>query len=230
MTKEDLILQKLEQLESQIAPIVQAGKSITELKNDLIPLHNQAVKIAINELQEVEAGFQLEDLGVLIKQLMRSVKNITYALKQMNNIVEFVNDLEPLLKSAVPQLIHYLDELERKGVIRIIRAMLDARAKVAAEYDAEDIEQIGDVMVFLLGLAKKINDPKALDFLRKAAEIPANIDLSKTKKVGPFGMMSAGFNDEVKEGFGVVLELTKAMGKLKLNGHESTPTDAETRE
>ena len=230
MTKEDLILQKIEQLESQIAPIVQASKSIIELKDDLIPLQNQAIQLVINELQEVEAGFQLEDLSILIKQFLRNVKNISYALRQMNNIIEFVNDLEPLIKSAVPQIIQYLDDLERKGVIRIIRAMLDARAKVAAKYDADDIEQIGDVMVFLLGLAKKIKDPQALVFLEKWAEIPANIDLSKTKKVGPFGMMSAGFNDEVKEGFGVVLELTKAMGKLKLNGHESTPTDAETQE
>ena len=225
MTKEDLILEKIEQLESQIAPIVQASKSIMELRDDLIPLQNQAVQLAINELQEIEAGFQLEDLFILIKQSLRSVKNITYALRQLNNIIEFVNDLEPLLKSAVPQIIHYLDELERKGVIRIIKSMLDARAKVAAEYDAEDIEQIGDVMVFLLGLAKKIKDPRAQGFLERAAEIPANIDLSRTKKVGPFGMMSAGFNDEVKEGFGVMLELAKAMGKLKSNGNGSSPAE-----
>jgi uncharacterized protein YjgD (DUF1641 family) len=85
-------------------------------------------------------------------------------------------------------------------------------------------------MVFFLGLAQKLNDPQALEFLGKAAEIPAKIDLSKTKKVGPFGMMSAGFSEEVKEGIGVVLELTKAMGRLKLNGNGSTAADVEKQE
>ncbi|MFC1886140.1 DUF1641 domain-containing protein [Thermodesulfobacteriota bacterium] len=218
MTNEDLILQKIENLEAEIAPIVQASKSIMELKADLLPLQNQAIGLLINELKDVEAGFKLEDLFVLIKQMMRSVNNFTYALRQMQMIIEFVNDLEPLLKSAVPQIIHYLDDLEQKGVFRIIKAMMDARAKVAATYDAEDIDQIGDVLVFLLGLAQKLNDPGALGFLEKAAEIPANIDFSQTKKVGPMGLMSAGFNKDVKEGFGVLLELTKALGKLKPNG------------
>ena len=30
----------------------------------------------------------------------------------------FVTTLEPLLRSSVPKLIHYLDELEQKGVLR----------------------------------------------------------------------------------------------------------------
>ena len=55
-------------------------------------------------------------------------------------------------------------------------------------------------------------------FLEKAAAIPASLDLANTKRVGPFGMLPAGFNPEVKEGLGVMMALTKAMGKMKTNG------------
>ena len=37
-----------------------------------------------------------------------------------------------------------------------------------------------------------------------AASIPANVDLANAKKIGPVGMLSAGFNTEVKEGLGVL--------------------------
>ena len=57
-----------------------------------------------------------------------------------------------------------------------------------------------------------------MTFLEKAVEIPAAVDLSASKKVGPWGLVSASSNDEVKEGLGVLIELTKALSKLKENG------------
>jgi len=152
---------------------------------------------------------------------MRSVKQLHYALKTLDRGIEFANDIEPLLKSAVPKMIEHLDDLERKGVFRIIKAMMDVRAKVAAEYDHHDIEQISDGAVAMLRLAKKMADPNVLAFMEKAVALPGQVDLSNTKKIGPFKMLSAGFNSEVKDGLGVLMELTKAMGKLKNNDNSN---------
>jgi uncharacterized protein YjgD (DUF1641 family) len=41
------------------------------------------------------------------------------------------------------------------------------------------------------------------------------MDLSTSKDVGPFGLLWACSNKEVKEGLGVLMQLTKGMGKLK---------------
>ena len=225
MNNEELILAKLENIETQIEPLLKSAKSLTELKEDITPLSNHAVQIIIKELQDVEAGFELDDLFILIKQMLRSTKSFIFALRQMESIIELVKDMEPLLKSAVPQIISYLDDLEQRGVIRIVRAMMDVRAKVADAYTPEDIEQIGDGMVAMLGLAKKMSDPKAIAFLEKAAGIPASLDLSTSKKTGPFGLVSASYNSDIKEGLGVLMELTKALGKLKDNG-ETAPEEA----
>ena len=229
MTNEELIIERLDRIESQIAPLVQTARSVSELKEDLTPLGHQAVKLLIRELEDVESGFQLEDLLELMKRMMRSVNDIIFALNQMEMIIDFVTTLEPLLRSSVPKLIHYLDDLEQKGVIRVIQAMLDVRAKVAAAYSAEDIDKIGDVFVSLLGLAKKLSDPQAMAFLEKAAEIPSSVDMSRCKSVGPFGLMAAISTKEVKDGLGVMMELTKAMGCLKIdappdNGGKPDPT------
>jgi uncharacterized protein YjgD (DUF1641 family) len=221
MTNEELILQRLDALESKIDPLVKDRLKWSELKEDLVPLQNQAVGLLIEQLQEVEAGFQLEDALNLVKRSMRSIKNFIFALKAMDNIIDFVNDLEPLLKSAVPKMIEHLDELERKGVFRIIKSTLGIRAKVAAAYDHHDIEKIGDGIVAMLALAKKMADPRTMAFLEKMVEIPGSVDLTQTHKVGPLGLVSAGFNPEIKEGLGVMIALTKAMGKLKSNGLES---------
>ena len=218
MTTEEQILERLDRIEAQLAPMSASAKGLNELKEDLIPLSGQAFRLLIRELEDVESGFQLEDLLALMKRSLHSVKHLQFALEQMENVVDFVLSIEPLLKSSVPQLINYLDDLEQKGVLRIIQSTLDVRAKVAAAYSAEDVDQIGDGLVALLGLAQKLSDPQATAFLQKMAELPSKVDLDKAKPVGPFGMLGALSSKEARKGLGVLMELTKAMGGLKNGG------------
>lgn len=215
MTNEELILEKLERLETQIQPLIKTSEKFAELKNDLIPIGNHATALLINELTEVEAGFQLESFVSLTKEAMRNTENFIFALKQMASIIEFVKDLEPLLKSAVPQIIQYLNELEQKGVFRIIKATVDLRSKVAATYTAEDIDVMGDGLVALLGLTKSLSDPKTIELMEKLSKIPSKVELGNAKSVGVFGLASAGFNPEISKGLGVLMELTKAMGRIQ---------------
>ena len=100
--------------------------------------------------------------------------------------------------------------------------MLDVRAKIAAAYSPEDIDQIGDGAVVALGLAKKLSDPKAANFLEKIANLPSKVDLAAAKPVGPFGMLGALSSKEAREGLGVLMVLTKAMGELKNGGTGSS--------
>jgi len=226
MTNEELILERLDRIEAQLTPISQTAGGIKDLREDLMPLSSQAFRLLIRELEDVESSFELEDLLKLLKRTLRSVKNIIFALEQLENAVDFATTIEPLLKSAVPQIINYLDDLEQKGVLRIITATLDVRAKIASAYTAEDIDQIGDGAVRLLGLAKKLSDPGAIDFLEKMADLPSKIDLVGAKPVGPFGMLGALSSKEARQGLGVLMELTKAMGSLK-NGSSKAVEQSE---
>lgn len=227
MTNEELILQRLDRIEAQLAPISRTASGIGELREDLIPLSGQAFRLLIRELEDVESSFQLEDLMSLLKRSLRSVKDIIFALDQLQNIVDFAKTIEPLLKSAVPQIINYLDDLEQRGVLRIITSMLDVRAKIAATYSPEDVEQIGDGAVVALGLAKKLSDPKAMQFLEKFAELPSKIDLADAKPVGPIGMLRALSSQQAREGLGILMELTKAMGTLKNGGSRKVAPGSE---
>jgi uncharacterized protein YjgD (DUF1641 family) len=227
MTNEELILERLDRIEAQLAPIAVTAGGISELREDLIPLSGQAFRLLIRELEDVESGFQLEDLMVLLKRSLRSIKHVTFSLEQLENIVDFVSTIEPLLKSAVPQVINYLDDLEQRGVLRVITAMLDVRAKIAAAYSPEDIDEIGDGAVVALGLAKKLSDPKAAAFLEQMAALPSKVDLANAKPVGPLGMLGALGSKEAREGLGVLMELTKAMGKLKNGGSSAADDDSE---
>ena len=215
MTNEELILQRLDRLEAKLAPMSETFKSMMELKEDLTPLINRGFKVLVEELQDVEMAFQLEDLFRLIKQGLRGIRNFSWSLEQLESVIDLLKTLEPLLKSTVPQLIHYLDDMEQKGVFRTYGAMLSVRAKVAKQYSPEDFELMSDAFTSLLGLLRKLATPEVQALLQRMVEIPVGLDLGASQSVGPVGLLKAAYSDDVKQGLGVMIELTKAMGKLK---------------
>ncbi len=215
MNNEQVIMEQLDHLGEEISILTDSARSLRELRDDLSPRVNETVKVLIEELAEIEADVQFEDLVSLMKNLLRNVRNLTWSVDQLKNLIDFLRTVEPLLKSAVPQAIFYLDHLERQGVFQIFSSMMGVLAKIADTYTPEDIEQIGQGLVPLVGVAKKLTAPEALSLLDRAAEVPARVDLTQAKAVGPFGMLFALGNSEVKQGMGVVLELTKALSQLK---------------
>jgi len=215
MKNEEIILDRLDQLKDEIAPVAASARSIHELREELAPRVNEAVKALIIELADIEADFQLEDLLFLIKKALRNVRNLTFGLDQLKNIIDFVLIAEPLFKSTVPQVILYLDDLERKGVFNFMASSLNVIKKISETYATEDMEKIGDGLVKLFGIVRKLTTPEALEFMAKAAEVPSRVDLSIVKSVGPFSMLWACGRKDVKDGLGVLLELTKGLGTLR---------------
>jgi uncharacterized protein YjgD (DUF1641 family) len=225
MNNDQVIMEQLDHLGQEIATLTDSARALRELRDDLSPRVNETVKVLIEQLAEIEADVQFEDLVALLKNLMRNVRNLGWSVDQLKNLIDFLRTVEPLLKSAVPQAIIYLDKLERQGVFRVVASMMKVLEKIAETYTPEDIEQIENGLVPLVGVAKKLTTPEALNLLDKAADVPARVDLSQAKAVGPFGMLFALGNSEVKQGMGVVLELTKALSLLK-NGDGAEESEA----
>ena len=215
MSKEDLILEKLGQIEAELAAMREAREPMDDLVRDLNPIMKQALYVMIDEFKDVEDNFQLEDLMPLMKKFLTNVKNLTWALESLETIIDMWHTMEPMMKSALHNTVRYLGTMEQKGVFRTYEAMLEVRAKVAQHYGPDDIEAMGDSFVALIGLLKKMSDPKMLELLEKLTDLPSNMDLAAAKPVGMFGVVGALSDSEVQEGIGVAMQMVKALGKVK---------------
>ncbi|MDP1761112.1 MAG: DUF1641 domain-containing protein [Deltaproteobacteria bacterium] len=235
MSTDDQILERLVRLEEkldrltagqeQLSPFIRSYDNLTDLGRDLSLLMGPTVNLMTEELAEVETGFQLEDSFRLLKQLLLNMKNLAWSLEQLENAIDWWHDLEPLLKIAVPHVIDKLDDLEQKGIFRINAAILNMYTKLASAYTPEDVEVIGDGFVRMHGMVKKFSDPRVIDFLDRLSDVPAQVNLDEARPVGPFGMMFRMMGKETKQGLGVALELTKALGKVKSGNGHGQPVD-----
>lgn len=215
MDHEAELIQRMDRLETRITPLAESAKALGELREELAPRVNEAVQALIVALAEVEADFQLEDLIYLAKNVMRNVRNLNFSLDQLKNIIDFLVIAEPVLKTTVPQIIYYFDALERQGVFRVLSMGLEVLKKIGSAHSPEQLQQIGDGLVRLVGVMHKLMAPEALDLLDKAADLPASADVAGAKPVGLFGLMGALFDPKLKAGMGVALELTRGLAALR---------------
>jgi uncharacterized protein YjgD (DUF1641 family) len=238
MNAEEQILERLARIEEkmekfsavadQLKNFTNVFENFHDLGRDVSLLTYPAVKILTEELGEVETGFQLEDISFLVKRFLLSLRHITWGLEQLENLVDWWQDMEPLMKIAVPHLIDVLEDLDQKGIFRGYQAMLHGYAKIAQKYSPEDIDLIAEGIVSMHGVAKKFSDPKFIKFVENFMDVPTQVDLEEAKAMGPLGLMWQMRSQESRRGLGVLAELTKALGKLaNNNGNGKTPPAGE---
>ena len=185
MSTDELILERLARIEekldrvaaveTQLGSFTRFFENLHDLGRDVSLLVGPTVNVMTEELAEVETGFQLEDFFVLLKRLLLNMRNLAWSLDQMENLIDWWHDLEPLLKLAVPHIIDKLDDLEQKGIFRINSAILTMYAKIASAYTTEDVEVIGDGFVRMHGIVKKFADPVVIQSLEAVVDMYAKL-------------------------------------------------------
>jgi uncharacterized protein YjgD (DUF1641 family) len=223
-------LDGLDRLEKQVQVFAGTWENFHDLSRDVSLLMDPAVQHLTDELVEVESGFQIEDVFTLLKNLLPRLRYISYSLEQLENLIDWWHDVEPVLKIAVPHFIDYLDYLEQKGIFRINRAMIEMYAKIAEHYTPEDIDAIGDGFVRMHGIIKKFSEPEFIRFVEKFMEVPTQMKLEEAKATGPVGLMFRLMDSECRQGLGVAVEMTKALGKLKNGNGQTTGTEEEKKQ
>lgn len=193
MTNEEAILERLtrieeklagvDRVEQQLAAFNRPFENLSDLGRDLSLLMDPAVRKLTEEMVEVEIGFQLEDFFALIKRVLPSLKYLTWSLEQLENLVDWWSDMEPILKIGVPKLIDQMDLLEQAGLFRLLN---------------------------------KLTSLEMVQFLDQLSQVPMEVRLEEAKPVGPTGLLWKMRSEECRRGLGVMLELTRALGKLKL--------------
>ena len=121
------IEEKLEQFSSmadQLRNFTDVFENFHDLGRDVSLLTYPTVKILTEELGEVETGFQLEDISYLLKRFLLSLRHIAWGLEQLENLVDWWQDMEPIVKIFVPHMIDVLEDLDQKGIFRGYQAML----------------------------------------------------------------------------------------------------------
>ncbi len=236
MTNEEKILARLDELTLEVREAKQAIRPYVELKQEMEPLINDMVISAISKLSGLDRRFDLEDVGEMVGQTLISSKNLSEALKSLNQFMEFKKDFEPyskdMFKELVEQLQSTLQGFEPANLQELLKQFIVNMGNMA-----DGLKMLGSLMEMKKdadGLSKlAFNDAverleclkqrgvfeafeEVLGMIERVGTKMQQVDFQKIEPVrGIFGMMSAMKRPEVQEGLGVLIELSTVMTALK---------------
>jgi hypothetical protein len=184
-------------------------------EENLTHLGSEMARAILETLRTQGLGTQPEDLKRLSEKLLDNIQGINSIVRQTSMVAEFISDLQPILKASYPLLIRQLSRWEEKGLFHFFKSAGTLQGRVLNDCSPEDLDRIGEGLTTLLGLVKKLSDPKISAFLHDITELISELDIDASRKTGPGRMLFALFDNDMQEGLGALVQCAKAFGKLK---------------
>jgi len=95
----------------ELNEMVDTLKAGVELKNDLVPIAQQAYPSTINFFSELEGDFHIDELTILLRKVLTNLENLGEAVDMLKAGVELRDDLIPIVQLIYPRLLRFMNSL-----------------------------------------------------------------------------------------------------------------------
>lgn len=208
--KLDIILEEIELQKKH-------RREMEDLKDDLFRVGKDLYETAVVELEEVHDHIKTGDILHLGKKLLRNVNSINKAFDQIESTRDFLQDVSPLVRHSIIDLMNKLDEYDRKGYFQFAKELQKAADNVVTSFTPEDVKHLGDNIVTILNTIKNLTQPDVLHAINNAVSVYKNIDVTVDEKVSIFSLLKELNSPEAKRGLAVGLKFLKNLASLEEN-------------
>ena len=224
VTASDLesIHEKLDTLTAYVEAQEKRQQEFDELKQDVIPIANQMIKLSIDELAEIGTEFQVEDLFFLLKRLLRNTGMLMRLVEMLEAGMDLTEELKPIGLQAFSDMVETLDRLEREGYFNFMREGWRIVESIVQEFDEADVRALGDNVVTILTTVRNMTQPEILSLANQA--ISAIQPDTEVDDMSTFALLRELSDPQVRKGMARMLNLMKAVGGQPTNqtANEST--------
>jgi len=183
-----------------------------ELKDDLIPIGNEAFRMTVEQLEEVHHHVQLEDILRLFKRLLRNTRNLEQMLDQFESLSELWRDVSPLSQDAFLTAMKQLDEMERKGYFTFLQGGFEIMDRVVTSFTEEDVRQLGENIVLILQTVKEMTQPEVMWMLRNTAHVVKDEEPVNTSLLSIIRQLN---DPAVRRGLAKTLQVLKSVAETE---------------
>jgi uncharacterized protein YjgD (DUF1641 family) len=209
---------KIDALTAQVAylaeqaQIAERGRQErAELIHDLTPIANEAFRLSVEQLEEVQEYVDLSDLLRLFKRLLRNGRNIEKILDQLESLLDLVETVGPLADNAFAKAVDTLAELERKGYFVFAQGGLRIVDNIVTSFGEEDVEALGDNIVLILQTIQSITRPEVMSFVRNTVAIVEG-EVGKPVDTSLLALLRQINDPAVRRGLALALRVLRTIG------------------
>jgi uncharacterized protein YjgD (DUF1641 family) len=211
--------QKIDMLSAQVQFLAEQAQAAerqrqerAELMHDLMPIANEAYRLTIEQLEEVQEYVDLADLLRLGKRLMRNGRNFEQMLDQLESLMDLLQTVGPLSDEAFGKAAQVLEEAERKGYFVAAKGGLRILDTIVTSFGEEDIQALGDNIVLILQTVRSMTQPEVMHFVKNTVRV---IEGEKQQPVNTsLPSLLRQMNDPaVRRGLALSLRVLKTIGE-----------------
>lgn len=209
--KIDLLSAQVQFLTEQARAAERRQEERTELMRDLTPVVNEAYRLTVEQLEEVEQYVSLDDLLRLLKRLMRNGRNIEKMLNQLESAMDLLETAGPLSDEAFSKAVTTLEQMEHKGYFVFARGGMQIFDNIVTSFGEEDIRLLGDNIVLILQMVKDMTQPEVVNFVRNTVAV---IDREKGEPVDTslVAMWRQMRDPNVRRGLALTMRVLRTVG------------------
>jgi uncharacterized protein YjgD (DUF1641 family) len=209
--KIDLLTTQVQFLTEQARIAERQREERAELMRDVMPIVNDAYRLSVEQLEEVEQYVDLGDLLRLLKRLLRNGRNIDLMLDQLESGMDLVNTIGPLSDEAFGKAVDVMQQMEHKGYFAFARGGAQIVDNIVTSFGEEDVRLLGDNIVLILTVIKEMTQPEVMNFLHNTVTV---IDQEKdlplnTSMVGLWRQMQ---DPNVRRGLALTMRVMRTIG------------------
>ncbi len=164
--KIDLLTTQVQFLTEQAQRGERERQERAELMHDVMPIVNDAFRLTVEQLEEVQEYVELDDLLRLFKRLLRNGRNIEKMLDQLESVMDLAQTVGPLTDSAFEKATDLLQTAEHKGYFGFARGGMQIMDNVVTSFDEDDVKKLGDNVVLILNVVKDMTQPEIMSLVR----------------------------------------------------------------
>jgi uncharacterized protein YjgD (DUF1641 family) len=210
--KIDLLTAQVAYLADQAQIAERQRQDRAELIRDLTPIGQEAFRLTIEQLEEVQEYVDLGDLLRFLKRLMRNGRNFDKLLDQMESLMDLADTMGPLADEAFTKSVDSLAEMERKGYFTFARGSARIVDNVVTSFTEEDVDRLGDNVVLILNTIKEMTQPEVMNFIRNTLLV-AEREIEKPVEISYTALLRQMRDPSVRRGLALTMRVLHVVGE-----------------
>jgi uncharacterized protein YjgD (DUF1641 family) len=219
---------KIDELSAQVAYLAEQAQAAerqradrAELIRDLTPIANEAFRLSVEQLEEIQEYVELDDFLRLVKRVARNGRNFEKMLNQLESMMDLAETVGPLANEAFGKAVHELTEMERKGYFTFAQGGMQIMDNVVTSFSEEDVNRFGDNVVLILNTVKDMTQPEIMNFVRNTLLV-AEQEIEKPVDISYTGLMRQMRDPEVRRGLALTMRVLHVVG-AQAGGNGNNP-------
>ena len=212
------LTQKIDILTAQVAYLTEQAQAAErgrqergELLETVMPIAKDAMRMASDELEDIQEYVELADLVRLVKKLLRHGPQFEMLVDQIDTVTDLIDVIGPIPRQGMDKAAAMLGELERKGYFTFSRSAMRIVDNVVTSFSEDDVNRLGDNIVLILNTIKDMTQPEIMNFLRNTLLV-ASKEVEKPVGTSFLDLYRQMQDPAVRRGLALTMRVLKVVG------------------